>query len=459
MGRLAQKWMGVVIAGVAMSLSAAACGPTVDVGRRSGAILPTALPDSLACPHTWVNRADTLQLAIVGPATNIPEYHDCQRFIEADGRRYGPLAAIFRADSVLGQYFAPVSLTSGPLPLDPATGVLADSLGSPDPPTQLVPVIQPDTARAAAVILMIDGAYAPLRLEQGFNCLYLWGPLYDLNGTIVPVASESDCRRRLEDVPASQRHALQVNQSRIAGMEGFGREDVPPVARWDWTPEHRYFISISCGDYWCEVGPPGQGFQNKLPVRYGAAVAAKQNRRVVRINGWYDEQQLAAPMGPLAPAGPKGTVFPHPDLGNYTQADFASWQPVAFVALHSASPGYLQKFGWQDVAGNMAAPLPVTNMRTMFTTVSFCKGTRQSCEIPATLPVSVDCPATDTSWFARSVVPHQSLSPPQPFYKCVKYRAHVHGFDIPPVVRWRWRENDESLWVRCPQGCCEYDPT
>ena len=119
---------------------------------------PTAGTAGQACPHTWVLHDDTLELAVVGPKTNIPEFHDCQRLIKPGGQNYGALAAIFRADEALGQRFDPA----------PATGPVG--------------AISPEDALTAAVIYMIDDSYERLRLARGFNCLYLWGPLARLRG-------------------------------------------------------------------------------------------------------------------------------------------------------------------------------------------------------------------------------------------------------------------------------------
>ncbi|HEX6251021.1 MAG TPA: hypothetical protein VFZ56_06285 [Gemmatimonadaceae bacterium] len=397
-----------------------------------------------ACPHTWLLHDDTLELAVVGPKTNIPEFHDCQRFINPGGQNYGPLAAIFRADESLGQRFDPV----------PATGPVG--------------AIRQEDALAAAVIYMIDSTYERLRLARGFNCLYLWGPLNDLQGTVVSVGlDEANCKRPLGVVPPQQQRRLPVNMTRIAGEEDYTREDIPAVARWDWDGRHDYFMSLSCGDFWCEIGSPDPGFQNAGPfktkpaVRYATTPGAPRNNRIARVNGWYDEQHLASPVaGPPTPTSGRGTVFPHPALGEYGVGSFRNtWQPVAFVAVEPAAEGYRQKFGWQPLGAPMTAPLAVANLGAALNTISFCLGEREDCAGATAVPVTPDCPATGEAWFARSQGPTQSTLPANPVYKCVKYRPHVHGFDIPAVTRWRWREDDETLWIRCPQGCCEYEPT
>ena len=49
----------------------------------------------------------------------------------------------------------------------------------------------------------------------------------------------------------------------------------------------------------------------------------------------------------------------------------------------------------------------------------------------------------------RRSFPQEAISA----YRCVHRRIHS-GEEIPGAVRWRWKEDDETMWVRCPQGCC-----
>jgi hypothetical protein len=35
-------------------------------------------------------------------------------------------------------------------------------------------------------------------------------------------------------------------------------------------------------------------------------------------------------------------------------------------------------------------------------------------------------------------------------------QRHPHpGFPIPGTLRWRWLADDETIWVRCDDGCCQ----
>jgi hypothetical protein len=58
-----------------------------------------------------------------------------------------------------------------------------------------------------------------------------------------------------------------------------------------------------------------------------------------------------------------------------------------------------------------------------------------------------------SEWWLRIV----SGTPAKAKYFCVHRRGHedIAGLDIPGIVRWRWALNDETIWIRCLEGCCE----
>lgn len=102
-------------------LTTAACTPTCPPERwaethATGSRLSRERPE---CPQVWdsIPVWDTLagrvsvfiptggRLAVPGPITDVPEFHDCQRFIEGDGPRFGALFAVFASralDSLTG---------------------------------------------------------------------------------------------------------------------------------------------------------------------------------------------------------------------------------------------------------------------------------------------------------------------------------------------------------------------
>ena len=106
-------------------------GLIATIGFAGSKCSDSAMADSPECPHD----RDSL-LSVPGRLTNVPEYHDCQRFLVMDGGtlKYGDLEAVYvryKFDSV---YNAPVIVPiplPGPdvkvKPLDPtASGVWSE---------------------------------------------------------------------------------------------------------------------------------------------------------------------------------------------------------------------------------------------------------------------------------------------------------------------------------------------
>jgi hypothetical protein len=88
--------------------------------------------------------------------------------------------------------------------------------------------------------------------------------------------------------------------------------------------------------------------------------------------------------------------------------------------------------------------------------VSFClQTTTKSCgtDVTSIKNCPVD-PVNSGTWYARI----KSASGASLKYFCVKYRPLPGNVQPPGVVRWRWKIKDETIWVSCPNGCCEVDP-
>jgi hypothetical protein len=134
----AMIWMAAGAAGV---VALVACHPI----RQQPA--PAGPPE---CPHSWERKGVPSQ---AWPTVDVPEFNDCQRFIlvdtvnGAEQRSYsrGYFAIFANPDSAL--------VAQRAYPLD----------GS--PVTSGVPV---------AFIYADQGAYGPLRIARGGNCLYLY---------------------------------------------------------------------------------------------------------------------------------------------------------------------------------------------------------------------------------------------------------------------------------------------
>ena len=374
-----------------------ACKPTQS-GTTVVVVRPECPLDDIKLPKADGSLLIVNTIAASGPISMVPEYHDCQRFVMGNGS-FGPMIAIFASSGL-------------------------DSVADPPPgPYSATNVVITGRAdKAAATILNYDLPYEPLRIEHGVNCLYLATVNGEWKAHIVPAASDRDC------LTPSFSGGSELSVSAMPGPKG---PDIPPVARWDWDPtSQQHYIGIRCGSKWCEVYSHSVQTLHSSPHYDGP--------HLVQVKGWYDEQELAVMgnNGILLPGGVRGTVFPVGDLVANTEPDFdAVWKKVAFVSLSAPSPKYLAKFNF------IPGPAPAGQ-----SFISLCHGNREKC-VPPGQQVN-DCEQKGDPWWA------QIQSGATTRYRCVVRRSHP-GVPIPGAVRWRWQIDDEDMWIRCPQGCCQ----
>jgi hypothetical protein len=333
-------------------------------------------------PIVWMRRQTVEIAADISP---VPEYHDCQRFIRkilVFGERYGPLYAVFAARELDQQTFMP----------NPNAG---------DDTT---------VAFVAAEVYTAKGNYGRLGIKPGFNCLYL-SRANNWEGFMVSVGLENDitCKLRLNDQQRRDAKKLKV-------IRTTGHTEYPAVTRWDRDKDGKYYITMKCGDGWCDVGLVDA-------LRGSAALAvdglAPAERAVRSIKGWYDQQTLAVPAGvdKVRPQKIVGTVIPAPGLTAFAFARGVE-ERVATIEIGNLEQ-YQSKLGLE--AG------------------------RNDLYLVRNGP-------TDNDWVAY-------MGPPgDPNRKRLYVKRHDHtgqGFTIPGTTRWRWLAKDETIWVRCLYGCCQ----
>jgi hypothetical protein len=431
--------------------------PEVDLPEDATVVPSDA--DMPECPHAWdsvafsVGRESTVvnvggQLDGPGRITNVPEFHDCQRFIvdEGDAVRYDSLFAIFatfRLADTDSLWTADSIAAAGGTPHGGFTGA--------------------EWLPGALILAWND--YDRLGIKTGFNCLYLYrgeGEGGDRKwlaemvpfGVPSPEQPQPDCSSPLP--PGSRAGtSLEVTEhvARLYPLAAY-----PAVARWDWTGRDQ-FIGIQCGRAWCEVGvDPAARSRSYLEVLVSNGndpTGAPTNvRRRYQIKGWYDEQLLAyspgAGAGPI-PTGILARFFPEVELGDKNATDDfrptpdRPWTLVGYVALDvpTGEPAahvdqYRQKFGLFPTGSNV----PFDRMNKVY----LCNGTNTSCAINTVPP---NCSGND--WWARVENPADTTF----VEKCVTRRQHPSNFHIPGTVRLRWMLEDEGMWMRCIQGCCE----
>ena len=385
---------------------------------------------------TVVDTVDSIPLS--GPTANIPEYHDCQRFIENGA--YGSVYAIFAG-----------------FRLEASTK---------REQIQYVPV---------ATIYTPDGKYPTLAIEPGFNCLLLFKSGAQWLASMIPQGQGShhaDCAK-----PTGTPHPLTVREKPI-GDSPFTGASYPEAARWDWDPKNeRQYIGVRCGDSWCEVG--AEGFQSSAPfeaspwyplkfepINGAPTLSSAEMLRTQRIKGWYDEQRLA--ITSVSGSQQPGTVL-HAYLIPNPQLDVTSWTPAA---LKYYEPSFVSP-GWVHVADAVLDnDYPKWNYSKGVNKIYMCHGFGTRCarkQLVGRQESASDyqldnCPTTTddpTPWLAKTV-----SSAGKTTYVCVRRHNHKQlvdawnqqhpglSFKIPGAARWKFLLKDESTWVGCPTGCC-----
>jgi hypothetical protein len=407
---------------VAVTALLGACpGPQPPAPSPSIGPAPSSSSIGLAeCPHTW-DSVFRVPPALSQEITDIPEFHDCQRFILANGHTYDSLYAIFAAKD-LGVRYEMVIDSANP---DSVEGQPRRYYGL-----------------ALADIWSIGGNYPQLGVKPGWNCLFLYFKGDTLKAKMVPVGrSDQPCK------PSVNPEAL-VGTMLLVHREpqaGYQDKDYPPVARWDadTTPGHYLqYAGLKCGDAWCEVGPAT--FRPSLGRSSGAATA--HDRRVVEIKGWYDWQQLQMPTpgGNGPPSSVFGFATPDPALDTLQIPSFQSgWVHAAEFETNRPFVQFLKKLGIDPAAGR--GPFEVF----------LCAGSRGACHIPRAVAAAPECGVAPT-WWARIT---WGVGDRREAYRCVTRIDHapalsLAGLTLPGAARWRWVSKDETVWMRCDAGCC-----
>jgi hypothetical protein len=351
---------------------------------------------------------------------NIPEYHDCQRFLlEGAGARepFGSLYAIFATNpTTLGR----------------------------------VPTL-------AAQIWTPDGYYSPLDLKPGFNCLYLWGASPSWHARILWSGTQADrCKATLPSLTIDER--LMV----IRTGSSTDPADYPPSARWEWAPAiGEYRIGLSADTAWLEIGRRLPDSMSVMDVStrahsLGSAIGSgdpwsgEQLKRAV-IKGWYDEQILDlydTTTNGLVSTGIRG--FAVPDWGIVRTEmvdDYRDWYRSAYVYLEPVDqihPDAFQKYREKMNFGRTQWDDP--------NIVDLClQKASGDCDVALDTLPNLQCEQEEGSgtWLARITNADTDLAE----IRCVVRCGH-EGTPVPATARWRGVEKDAKLWMRCAQGCC-----
>ena len=341
--------------------------------------------------RSGIPEADSIELEKI---IRVPERYDRQKLATENGTAYGPISWIWplpRIDTLKNRNF------ERPAPVQ----------GQPVHAGVAVAVVYVETGTGGG------SAYTNLGLGQGIRCVsiaksgndwraYLWLPI----NFVCPSNAQLQTPQALD----VKLHRDEGNHPR-GGM-------YPPVARWDdgmLAGQLQPTIGVRCGRQWCEIGPD-RFSSNAQDLVVDAGIPAN---RFSGIRGWYDKQKVALPRGEGGPLVPtyQAVVIPSQELAEYTEDDFEEkFLTVAYIRLDrdpTASSKYA-KYGLGRTPKALKIKLNIDDA-----------GNRQ--------------------W--RGKIGAKEFD--------VKQHSHPTAEVIPAVARWAWRDNDEDLWVRCADGCCQ----
>ena len=418
------------------------------------------------CPHYWSRffkeRGEDTTLFLAGRQIDVPEYNDCQRLLVNSSSRPDTAYTDLKFDSVAA-IWARADLNN----VYQQQAAIGNATGRPFFAALRNP--NPATTRVTAIgQIWTTGPYTPLGLSAEFSCIVLqWdGPVASRNprnyhAWMVPVAHWELCASPL-DLPASSAYYLGAQELPAQGNSD-GPDEIPPVARWDWDGRRgEQYIGIACPSGWCELygeephNPQAHWGSPNYKVPAGLNIHGKAGR-VVRQKGWYDEEYLASttptpgPSPVLDGAGAFGTVFPVPDLKGRSISDYhvGEFVPVGWISINPGSPGYSGKYGFSL----NPAPPQRPDVNALFLCLD--DGTNRCKATPKHLCSPWSDHSSGPHFYARLGKSPDDLNGTD---FCVDYTGFTPGVSAVGTVRWRWRDDDQTIWVSCPGGCCQISP-
>ena len=460
-------WLPVLRLLVATGLIAAALG--YRPSSRSIASEPQRhdqMKDPGPCPHYWSrffrnHNVDT-SLFLAGRQIDVPEYNDCQRLLVNTSSKPDPVYTQLKFGNV-----AVIWARQGIKEVYETEAPIGNAIGRPFYAALKNP--NPTTTRVTAIALVwTTGTYKPLGMRAGFACIVLqWeGPVAarlprNYHAWMVPLARQQPCVSPL-DLPAATAFYLGA-QELPAEMNGNVPDEIPPVARWDWDG-HRgeQYVGIACPSGWCELygenphTPHGHHGSPNYHVPTGLNLVGHEGQ-VVRQKGWYDQEYLASTISKsgtqpeLDDAGALGTVFPVPALGTRNTQDYhlGDFVPVAWISISPLSKGYAGKYGFSS---NIAPP-----QRPDVNALFLCRDDgHKKCKVK----LKHQCSPTRDQASGDLYYARLGASPDDPNGTdfCVDFIGTTLGVPTPGTVRWRWLDDDQTIWVSCPSGCCQIHP-
>jgi hypothetical protein len=211
----------------------------------------------------------------------------------------------------------------------------------------------------------------------------------------------------------------------------FRKRDIPATARWELDKTGKPYIGFKCDKKWCAVAP----YPIDPSPTYESATKNHQ-----KIKGYYDEQILS--LSDRVPTPLHATLFPTEDLDDDFD-DFDAKKVVAKIVLRAVNGAAQQQV--EDARKHYQTKWGMSEIPRLNDTIYVRLFLRNE-----------HGPNSGTAYFehagsAAMGIPVHRLKDGKP--------GTEYKLKIREIARWGYHATDESVWLRCGDGCCESSQT
>ena len=294
-----------------------------------------------------------------------------------------------------------------------------------------------------SIVNLDNEPYTPLRIEAKESlCLFVGR---DLNWNVFAYVlnpGSTDCSAlplmtilELVQKGAKELKGFPLDPKSVDG--DFDKHNLPGVARWEWSKRKEQTIGVRCASRWCQVAPIGTAVSDLEDTPSPDGSSDTEEKAKYRLKGWFDRQELAKKNndGTLSPSGVNGRIVPAKKGSMQLKKKM---KVVARIILESPN----------------GAPVPskytAMHLEIGINTLEMCKGLYSlDCEGTGSVPPA--CATSSPDIWGRIT---SASGTKGPVFRVCFFDDGTYG-TAEWTTRFAWDPNDEGLWVRCLNGCCQ----
>lgn len=279
-----------------------------------------------------------------------------------------------------------------------------------------------ETTRLVALVTLADNVpgnepgYASLNINQaGKYCVFLKHTGHsDRDWLASTVKTNTPCDQ--VSTPTTLPIKAHAERSSFDNDTWDRPDDYPAAVRFVEGTAKAMFLGVRCGNRLCIIGTDRRN-QVEKPAHSRGTGRPMRNVRV-----WHDDQRLAAgsSLNDMRPTM-RAAIIPDSNLARKSLSVLQSpgHQPVAVIEISGpVPPKYRKAYGF------------ITGTNTIY--MHLDDATKGNALI-------VNASGVQVRKVTREDHTDQVL-------------------DLPATARWRWKDTDEEIWVRCDVGCCMIEP-